>query len=808
MKLVKCYICGFGTLKDVEYSFNDGLTTFIEENGKGKTTLTAFIRAMLYGLSDTRKQSLEENPRKMYAPWSGGVFGGSLTVEINCKTYTIERTFGAKASEDVFVLRESESGMLSADFSDKIGEETLGLDEDGFSKTILFGEGAARSERHSPSIASRLSDAMGSDGDDGDYEVAIKKLDEARKFYHRRGGSGEISELVRKIQELELELDEIERCRRKAKEIESELSNLERMRQDFRKERRTLEEKVKELGKEKEHIARERVYRSMLDKAKEERESLCRLRAIFGATVPSLYEVENEKAKWQQAQRLLKEAEELKEAEDLEHLYRLFAPGTSFDELEEVKERAKRLEAGRLKLKEIEEYRDDVAIRIGELFPKKLPTKKEIDENIALASARCNSWILPTVIGVLLAILGVATGLTISPGMYAFVGTGAALILLGIAVSSSQNKKKRDSVRDFLLSIGASANGDFISALEGKRRDLVAYEQLLNQRGRTKDDLIEFIAKEEVFLGDFLARFPLGEEKNVSEHIRHLSAEYTRFYALSSSQKNAESREEKIRVAEGLITEVRAFVRRFGITEGDPFAILKDMIEQYTFQTMTVERLQRECEEYRHLHGLTGVIREDAADESVVTLIGKIDEKLREIEAKYAVNDRNLRLLMDRIEAGDEIEAKRQALLYKKARYEHNLALIKRTMDILTKARDVMSSKYLGKTRERFIYYENLISEGKGEFSVSSSFTLTINEQGKGRSEESYSRGIRDLYALAMQVALLDAMYPENPPFLILDDPFIAFDDKRCKRGVALIKKLAEERQILYFSCSRSRAIE
>ena len=119
-----------------------------------------------------------------------------------------------------------------------------------------------------------------------------------------------------------------------------------------------------------------------------------------------------------------------------------------------------------------------------------------------------------------------------------------------------------------------------------------------------------------------------------------------------------------------------------------------------------------------------------------------------------------------------------------------------------------MSSKYLGKTRERFIYYENLISEGKGEFSVSSNFTLTINEQGKGRSEESYSRGIRDLYALAMRVALLDAMYPENPPLLILDDPFIAFDDKRCERGVALIKKLAENRQILYFSCSKSRGIE
>ncbi len=808
MKLVKCYICGFGILKDVEYSFNDGLTTFIEDNGKGKTTLTAFIRAMLFGLSDTRKQSLAENPRKMYAPWSGGAFGGSLTIEIKGKAYTIERTFGAKANEDIFALRDSVSGMLSDDYSDKIGEEALGLDEEGFSKTILFGEGTARTERHSSSIASRLSDAMGCDGDDGDYEVAIKKLNEARKFYHRRGGSGEIGELSREIQELELELDEIERCREKAKEVEKELVSLERSRQDIRKERSALEEKVKELGKEKERIARERVYRSMLEKVEAERDSLSKARVSFGLGVPSLYDVENAKAKWQQAQRLLKEAEELFEGEDLQHLYRLFAPGTSFDELEEVKESAQRLDADRLSLKEIEEYRDDAALKMGELFPKKLPTKEEIDDHIALASAR-NPWgILPIVLGILLSIFGVAAGVIISPGMYAFVGTGVALMFLGITVNSSQKKKRLERITDFLLSIDASATDDFVSILEGKKRDLVEYERLVNQRGRARDGLIESIEKEEEFLGDFLARFPLEDDKTVSEHIRHLSVEYARFYALSTAPKKTESKEEKVSIAEGLITEVRAFVSRYGITEGDPFVKLKNMIEQYTFQAMTVERLQRECEEYRLLHGLTGVLPEDATDESTVALIGEIDEKLREIETKYAVNERNLRLLMDRIETSDQIEAKYNALCDKKARYEHNLALIKRTMELLTKAKDVMSSKYLGKTRERFIYYENLISEGKGEFSVSGSFTLTINEQGKGRSEESYSRGIRDLYALAIQVALLDAMYPDAPPFLILDDPFIAFDDKRCKRGVALIKKLAEERQILYFTCSKSRAIE
>ena len=445
--------------------------------------------------------------------------------------------------------------------------------------------------------------------------------------------------------------------------------------------------------------------------------------------------------------------------------------------------------------------------RIYELFPKKCPTKEELDEHIALASAGNNWWVLPFLFGILVAIIGAFTGFLVAEWMYVFVATGVAIMSLGATIGSLNKKKKYESVRAFLLSIGASACLDPVATLEGKKWDLVEYERLSAERDKAREGLVALVEKEEATLGDFLTRFPLGEGKTISEHIRHLSKEYARFYALSST-KRGESKEEKLASANRLMSEVRTFISRFGITEGDPFAKLKDMLDGYTLQALTVERMQRECEEYRSLYNLKANPREDVADEWVVELIGKTDEKLREIEAEYAVNSRNLSALMERVEKRGELEARYRGLLDKKARYEHTLSLIKRTMDILTEAKDVMCSKYLGKTRERFVYYENLISEGCGEFSVSSSFALTINELGKGRSEESYSRGIRDLYALAMQVALLDAMYPDNPPFLILDDPFIAFDDTRCKRGVALIKKLAEERQILYFTCSKSRAIE
>ena len=132
MRLISCYIENFGLIHAAEFNFSKGLNCCISENGTGKTTLTSFIEAMLYGIGDTRKQALDENPRKKYMPWQGGKFGGSLTIEAGKKKYVIERTFGQKAADDTFRLIDAESGRISDDYGEDIGERLFGIDRDGF----------------------------------------------------------------------------------------------------------------------------------------------------------------------------------------------------------------------------------------------------------------------------------------------------------------------------------------------------------------------------------------------------------------------------------------------------------------------------------------------------------------------------------------------------------------------------------------------------------------------------------------------------------------------------------------------------
>ncbi|MBQ5484844.1 MAG: AAA family ATPase, partial [Lachnospiraceae bacterium] len=99
MKLISCYISGFGRMADQSFDFREGLNQVMENNGWGKTTLTVFLKAMFYGLEySPRKNALSD--REHYKPWGGGTYGGSLSIRVGHKSYRIERTFGEKDKED------------------------------------------------------------------------------------------------------------------------------------------------------------------------------------------------------------------------------------------------------------------------------------------------------------------------------------------------------------------------------------------------------------------------------------------------------------------------------------------------------------------------------------------------------------------------------------------------------------------------------------------------------------------------------------------------------------------------------------
>ena len=63
MRILSCYIAGFGKFAEQKFDFTAPLTVIRGDNGWGKTTLADFLRCMLYGLDGGRIKSVENNDR-------------------------------------------------------------------------------------------------------------------------------------------------------------------------------------------------------------------------------------------------------------------------------------------------------------------------------------------------------------------------------------------------------------------------------------------------------------------------------------------------------------------------------------------------------------------------------------------------------------------------------------------------------------------------------------------------------------------------------------------------------------------------
>ncbi len=212
MIFLSCDIENFGCLSGFHYNFQRGLNVFHAENGKGKTTFAAFLTAMLYGLGGSTTRNLSENPRKLYTPWQGGIFGGSLTFLVGEKTYRVTRTFGKKESEDTFVLYDTATEMPSTDYPETLGESITGLSRNAYEKSVFISRAEkAPFAESGAEITEKLSDFVEASGDTCTYDEALKILEKQTKIYEKRGRTGKLHEIRDEKEQARFELMNLEK---------------------------------------------------------------------------------------------------------------------------------------------------------------------------------------------------------------------------------------------------------------------------------------------------------------------------------------------------------------------------------------------------------------------------------------------------------------------------------------------------------------------------------------------------------------------------------------------------------------------
>ena len=140
------------------------------------------------------------------------------------------------------------------------------------------------------------------------------------------------------------------------------------------------------------------------------------------------------------------------------------------------------------------------------------------------------------------------------------------------------------------------------------------------------------------------------------------------------------------------------------------------------------------------------------------------------------------------------------------ADYRHIMA----ASALLQKAKESLTARYADPIRAGFCRYWEMITgiSASGVY-VDANTKVTVEEKGKQRESDLLSAGWRDLTGICLRAALAEAMYPaaerERPP-LILDDPFTNLDDEKIGGAMHFLEEMGKSFQILYFTCSRTRA--
>lgn len=194
MKLKSCYIENFGKLHQYHYDFLDGVNRMIAENGWGKTTFAAFLKAMLFGMEYHTGKKLVD--RKKYAPWNHQKFGGYLILEQGGKSYKIERSFGKKEKEDTYVVYDLALNRQLEGLEENFGEHLWQIDRDTFEKTafLSLGENELLNEIIAGKLGKEKNQETGIDESADAVDLLEKQL---RKLKALRGNGG----ILQQVQE-------------------------------------------------------------------------------------------------------------------------------------------------------------------------------------------------------------------------------------------------------------------------------------------------------------------------------------------------------------------------------------------------------------------------------------------------------------------------------------------------------------------------------------------------------------------------------------------------------------------------------
>lgn len=845
MKLLSCHIENFGSICSFDYDFSDGINEFCQPNGTGKSTLAAFLKAMFYGLPAARANSVF-NDRMHYLPFNGGKFGGNIEFSAHGKTYRLERFFSDKTeAKDSFTAYVD--GVKTTEFDGKsVGEVIFGIDSEAFERTAFITADGAEMQANGAINAKLNKFVYALDGGMDADKAKRVLIDAANKLKKQRGASGEIDRQKEKIVNLKNTIANVERTERNLVERYGERARLSA-------EIARLEVAENERKRREIELSKWETYDHLLCATDEKKGELAALEGKYPSGLPTQEELAaltaaiGERTQVQARLNALSFTEDKKRRlAELDQIFVCGAPekaeldalGESVETLREVRGESQRLAAqtdekyNKLKVRfanktptdsELETLRKNLGeytlaerelVELSDDVPPVQPKKRmgALTAVFGVLGAAClvgGAALATVVLGAAIALIVAGVACAAVCAALAFKGRGETAVSSSGASSARASVKARmnaaeQAIRAILVPYGVYSNNlEYdVKVFEDDLKEYAESSFAEEQRGKK----LALLAEQEKELVNRLeqgfAKYGLSGD-NFAENLVRLR-ELIREYALLNGEKVSVAGEKA--QLEGrlcaLNNQVSGMLEKYGIAES------KNVVGDLSRDSLILERLKKEvaecgkkAENYLRENNLTARPAPVEGEDLSAKLNSAYEERTR-IDRAIAIDEAEVDEL-NKYRANLEIEQEKLDELSKR----HDVLIA--AASALERAEKKINEEYVAPIKNDFMKYAEELEKCVGDkIFMEKDFSLTFESYGEKRSDKHLSSGQRAAWSLCFRLALIDNMYAEEKPFIIMDDPFAELDADGLKNAKRLLLGLAKERQFIYFCCHESRSVK
>ncbi|MCD7708870.1 MAG: AAA family ATPase, partial [Clostridiales bacterium] len=784
MRLIACHIENFGKLSGLDMKFGEGLNIIHEANAWGKSTLAAFLRVMFYGFESKRESGSFEKERTLYRPWQGGAYGGQLDFEHQGKRYRISRSFGKTEKSDEFHLYDLATKLECHDFSSQIGNEIFGLDSASFKRSAFIAQNDCECGS-TDAINAKLGNLVENTNDINNFDSAQKLIHERMNHLSPDRATGSMKKRKNTIVLLEEELKGYEAAETASAELGGKLSQKQEQRRELSDIRSQYASALQHASEDSRRETMAANYRELCADEKRRKEALSEYEEIFPSGVPSDEEFQQRNQDVQMLGVLKTTLYNigLTDAEEEQHdkLSEMFSEGKPSDE-----------EMGRIvkKLDAIANCRDERS---------QLETKLSYYEALAIHQSEepyeednHMELFIPAIVCIVVGIVACCAclgGLFEAYWYVLAIVAGAALVaavaLFVIRVFRIRSDRKEEQIEQERLQEEAKKLQEPVDEIS----------DLLN---RTAEKLLQLRDEVTEFLGKYGIDCDADEARDKLYELKNSLQEYER---LDGRRKKAEETQKECDKTRQSLME---FGERTKIDFGDDIAgslsRMQTKAAEYRLAKSAYEEAAEKKEEFEKNCDVTQLAQGKKCPytlDELNAMIGDVDSQMEEVRESIEQYGHQMEDLQEQLDMRDEKEQQLMLCEAKQEAEKHTYHILGVTQDYLQRAKDQFSARYLGPIEHGFQkYYEMLTGDRSGGWMVNANIAVQVKEQGQMRETKWLSAGYQDLLGVCMRLALVDAMYPDEKPFLVLDDPYVNLDEEKVRCGNELLEQISADYQI------------